>query len=182
MKDKIIARLRKCEWLIVPAVLIAAAWFSGDYYGRKKVIQSYESKTDTVTKIVTVFKDYPEPTKTAIVGFVPVPTYKFLTDTVKAVEWAEIAVHDTTVIYLPREQKYYEREEGRLKVWISGYEPSLDRYEISWPETTITQSYVQRPRRWSLGVTAGYGATLHDKAVVLSPYVGVGLTYALLQF
>lgn len=182
MKEKFITLLRKCEWLIVPAVLIAAAWFSGDYYGRKRVIQSYESKTDTVTKIVTVYKDYPEPAKTALVGYVQVPTYKFLTDTVKAVEWAEITVHDTTVVYLPREQKYYAEEGGKLRLWVSGYEPRLDRYEVSWPETTITQAYVQKPRRWSLGVTAGYGAALHDKRVVLAPYVGIGVSYSLLQF
>jgi hypothetical protein len=179
---KKIDKARATEWVVV-ALLLSVCWFGGDRYGRARAFDQAEQRRDTVTKIVTVYKDAPQPAKTAISGYVAVPAYKFITDTVKAVQWAEIAipVHDTTVVYLPREQKYYDEEDGRLKVWISGYEPSLDRYEVSWPETTITQTVIPK-KRWSLGVTAGYGLSLQDQAVILSPFVGVGFTYAFLSF
>lgn len=182
MKERIIALLRKCEWIIVPLVLIAAAWFSGDYYGRKKVIDSYESKTDTVTKVVTVYKDFPQPQKTASVGFVSVPAYKFLTDTVSTVEWAEIAVHDTTVVYLPREQKYYAEEDGKLRLWVSGYDPRLDRYELDKETVTVTNTVVAKPSRFSLGLQVGMGALYMEKKVAFTPYFGVGVSYSLIQF
>lgn len=179
---KKIDKARATEWFVV-ALLLSACWLGGDRYGRAKAFANAESKRDTVVRIVTAWKDFPQPAKTAFSGYVSVPAYKFLTDTVKAVQWAEIAipVHDTTVVYLPREQKYYDEEDGRLKVWISGYEPRLDRYEVSWPETTITQTVIPK-KRWSLGVTAGYGLSLQDQAVILSPFVGVGITYAFLSF
>jgi hypothetical protein len=85
------------------------------------------------------------------------------------------------VVYLPREQKYYEENDGRLRLWVSGYDPRLDRWELDERQTTITQTVVPR-RRWSLGVTAGYGLALTEPKVALAPFVGVGITYAFLQF
>ena len=172
--------LRKCEPLVVPAVLILAAWFSGDWYGQRKVRESLVSTTDTVVRVVTVYKDFPQPKETALAGFIAVPSYKFITDTVTCVEWAEIAVHDTTVVYLPKEQRYYEEEDGTLRLWVSGYEPSLDRYELDKQTVTVTQKVVEKASRWSIGVSAGYGAAYAGKAVTLAPYIGVGVTYALL--
>lgn len=168
------------EWLLMMSVLSAVMFFAGRSYERKNAAGHEASRLDTVTRIVTVYKDFPKPQETALSGFVSVPAYKFITDTVTCVETAEIAVHDTTVVYLPRERKYYEEEDGRLRLWVSGYDPSLDRYEISWPETTVTRTVL--PRRWSLGVTAGYGAALHDKTVTLSPFVGFGVNYAIFSF
>ena len=176
-KDKTI--LKRYGWMI-PIVLMVAAWFSGDYYGQKMVRESLESKVDTVTKIVTVYKDFPEPQKTALVGYLPVPTYKFITDTINAVKWREI--HDTTVVYLPREQRYYEEEDGKLKMWVSGYDPRVDRYEISWPETTVTQTIVQKPRRWHISVQFGYGVTFANGTVKAGPTLSGGVSYSLLSF
>lgn len=179
---KKIDKARATEWVVV-ALLLSVCWFGGDRYGRARAFDQAEQRRDTVVRIVTAWKDFPQPAKTAFSGYVSVPAYKFISDTVERVQWAEIAipVHDTTVVYLPREQKYYAEEDGRLRLWVSGYEPRLDRYELDAVETTITQTVVPR-RRWSLGVTAGYGLSLQDHAVILSPFVGVGVTYAFLTF
>ena len=180
MKRPDIDKARAAEWILA-ALLLAVCWFGGDHHGRRVAFAEAESRTDTVTKVVTMWKEAPQPAKTALLGYVPVPSYKFLTDTIERVKTAEIVIHDTTVVYLPREQKYYEENEGRLRLWVSGYDPRLDRWELDERQTTITQTVVPR-RRWSIGATAGYGLALSERKVALTPFVGVGITYALLQF
>ena len=135
---------------------------------------------DTTVKVVTVYKDFPQPVKTADLGYVSVPSYKFLSDTITR----EIAVflHDTTVVYLPRERKYYEEENGSLRLWVSGYDPRLDKYELDKAETEITNTITVKTSRWSVGIMAGYGAQLAEKGVTLSPFIGIGVTYNFLQW
>jgi len=180
MKLPDIDKARAAEWILA-ALLLVVCWFGGDHHGRRVAFAEAESKTDTIVRIVTMWKEAPQPAKTALLGCVPVPAYKFLTDTIERVKTAEIVIHDTTVVYLPREQKYYEENEGRLRLWVSGYDPRLDRWELDERQTTITQTVVPR-RRWSIGVTAGYGLALAEPKVALAPFVGVGITYAFLQF
>lgn len=132
---------------------------------------------DTITKVVTVYKDFPKPVKTASVGFVPIPAYRFLTDTVTQ----EIAtvMHDTDTIYLPRESKYYEEEGGSLRMWVSGVDPRLDRYELDTRETVVTNTITKSAPRWSIGLQAGYGIAFYDKRCIASPFMGIGVTYRL---
>ena len=176
-------RTRRYEWVIIPILLVAAAFLGGDYYGQKKVENSLVSERDTTTKIVTVYKDFPDPVKSSMAGVIAVPKYLFLTDTAH-IE-VEVPVPGDTVtqyVYLPREQKYYEEEEGRLRMWVSGYEPRLDRYELDAVTTTITNTVYEKPSRWGISISAGYGATLIDKNVKLSPYLGIGVSYTFLRF
>ena len=86
-------------WLLVVAIavaLVVVAWFAGMYRGQKMVEESLESKTDTVVKITTVYKEFPEPLKTVQANYLAIPSYRFLSDTVTN----EVAVflHDTTVV------------------------------------------------------------------------------------
>ena len=172
--------IRKCEWVIVPVVILIGCFLGGAYYGQQRTLSGIETARDTVTKVVTVYKDFPQETKTTLAGFISVPRYKFFTDTVMRVETAYL--HDTTVVYLPREQKYYEEEDSKVKIWVSGYEPRLDRYEISWPETTITQTVVQKQKRWHLSLQAGWGVTFANGNVYTGPTVSAGLSYSLFSF
>jgi len=172
-------KIRKYEW-IIPVVLIVAAFFGGDYYGQRKVEKSLVSERDTVIKTVTVYKDFPDPVETASAGFIQIPTYKFITDTVTQEKLAML--HDTTYVYLPREQKYYKEEEGRLRLWVSGYDPRLDRYELDAETVTITNTVTEKRSRWGIGISGGYGVTLVGKTVQLSPYIGIGINYTFLSF
>ena len=174
--------IRAAEWVLLPLLLIIGSFSAGRYVGRVQTAETMVAKTDTVVRIVTQYKDFPQPAKTALAGFVPIPRYMFLTDTITRVERAEIAVHDTTLVYLPREQQYYEEAEGRLRLWVSGYDPRLDRWEMDERQAIVTQTVTPRRSRWSLGVSAGYGVVLAGDAVRLAPYVGVGVQYALIQF
>ena len=172
-------KLRKYEWVLIPLVLVVGSFFGGSYYGQQKVLASIELKSDTITKVVPVFKDFPQPVKTAQLGFVSIPSYKFLSDTITTVETAYL--HDTTVVYLPREQKYYEEEEGKLRLWVSGYDPRLDRYELDLPQTIINNTVTEKASRWGISVNGGYGAALNGKNVILSPYIGIGISYTILR-
>lgn len=163
---------------ILITVAVALALLALSFWGGIRYAESrpQEVVRDTVTKVVTLWKEAPQPAKTSLFGYVPVPAYKFISDTVESVKTAEIVRHDTTVVYLPREQKYYEENEGRLRLWVSGYDPRLDRWELDERQTTITQTVVPR-RRWGLGITAGYGAAAVGGSVQLAPFVGVGVSY-----
>ena len=173
--------VRKYEWVLIPLILVVGSFFGGSYYGERKTLSSLDSKTDTVTKVVTVWKDFPQPVKTARLGHVAVPSVYFLTDTVTRTQLVEIAVHDSIpqYVYLPLEQKFYSEDDGRLRIWVSGYQPNLDRYEFDKAETTITQTLVHR-QRWSFSVSGGWGFTydVFKKGLATGPSIVVGGSYS----
>ena len=86
------------------------------------------------------------------------------------------------MLYLPvlLEQKVYEDSTYRAVVSgpsIEQYGPRLDSISIYSRKTTVYQTktvYVE-PSRWSIGIQAGYGASKDG----LTPYVGIGVQYAL---
>lgn len=170
--------IRKYEWVAIPLVLVVASFLGGSYYGQRKVLASITEHRDTVIKIATIYKDFPQPQKTALSGFIGIPRYKFLTDTLKSVE--TLVLHDTTVVYLPREEKYYEEADGRLRIWVSGYEPRLDRYELDERTITINNTVQAKPPRWGFSVNGGYGVALTNSGISFAPYVGFGLSYTFL--
>lgn len=172
--------MRGFEWIIPVVLLLGASFLGGMKYGEYRADAQTEVMRDTVIKTITYYKDFPNPQETASIGFVPVPTYKFITDTIRAVETAYL--HDTTVVYLPREQKYYEEAEGSLRLWVSGYDPRLDRYEFDSQVVTIKETVKEKPSRWGISISGGYGAALNGKTVILSPYIGVGISYTFLRF
>ena len=96
-----------------------------------------------------------------------------------------IRIKDTLYLNLPREQKIYREE--NFQAWISGYRPALDSIHIFRnthqviTSTTIHQKPT-RPRRWGIGIQAGYGFTLQQNAIQPVPYIGVGLSYTILFF
>lgn len=166
--------LRTVEWVL--AILLLALPVVTFHWGRSTAMPGEgETARDTIIKKVSVYKDFPDPVKTASAGFVPIPSYRFFSDTITR----EIAtvLHETDTVWLPREQKYYEEDEGRLRLWVSGFDPQLDRWELDRVETTITETYTPRRKRWGLTFTAGYGVTLADGKVVLSPFVGGGISW-----
>lgn len=173
--------IRKYEWVLIPLILVVGSFFGGAYYGEQKTLSSLDSKSDTVTKVVTIWKDFPQPVKTAQLGHIAVPSVYFLTDTITRTEWVEIAVHDSIpqYVYLPKEQKFYSEDEGRLRIWVSGYQPNLDRFEFDKAETTITQTVVHR-QRWSFSVSGGLGATydVFKKGIAVGPSIVVGGSYS----
>ena len=115
----------------------------------------------------------------------PVPQRIKTVDTFRIVLKDTIREKDTVYLNLPREQKIYREE--NYHAWISGYRPALDSIHIFRnthqviTSTTIPQKPA-KPRRWGIGIQAGYGLTYQQNTIQPVPYIGIGLSYHLLSF
>ena len=91
-------------------------------------------------------------------------------------------LHDTLYINLPREQRTYT--DTTYTAWISGYRPQLDSIQIYQRTEYITKEIktVTKPKRWGIGLQAGYGVTISNNQIKPAPYIGVGLSYSLISF
>lgn len=95
---------------------------------------------------------------------------------------ADITIVDDSLIVLPVETKTYAGDDYRLQ--ISGYRPNLD-----WIETFAQSKYVtttvtdkSNPKRWGIGIQAGYGVGVSSGQVTTFPYIGVGISYNIVRF
>lgn len=91
-----------------------------------------------------------------------------------------IRLRDTIPVPVPIEQKVYADSDYRAVV--SGWHASLDTISV-YPKTMVITEITPveipaPPKRWGLGIAAGYGASKDG----LSPYVGVGISYSILQW
>lgn len=105
------------------------------------------------------------------------------------VRYVRVPVHDTIhhadSVSLPITQKVYG--DSLYTAWVSGYEAALDSIHLYRTTTTITDTRTitmpqkMKPKRWGIGIQAGYGMSVerHPRA---APYVGLGVSYSLFQF
>lgn len=88
---------------------------------------------------------------------------------------ASLPSADSVEVELPITQKVYG--DSTYRAWVSGYRPSLDSIEVYRKTVTIERTLVQKPKRWSIGVTGGYGFGLFQGRPDV--FVGVGVSYRL---
>lgn len=145
-------------WQAILIILLTAAICSavGYGYGRRGARVS-TSVADTICFRDTVRDSIPMPVYETLVLEVPelFPVYITL---------GGDTIHDSIYIPVPITSKEYQTE--NYHAWVSGYKPSLDSIWV-YPEKIIIR---EKPRRWGIGVIAGYGIGRNG----LSPYVGVG--------
>lgn len=165
----------KPVWVLALVIVMAAAvsvlsWRLG--YRSGMAASSGESDT---TKTVRTVRD-------TVTVERPVPVLVATIDTILVPYPDIIFIHDTAFVKLPRESREYSGKDYRAVV--SGYQPSLDLIQV-FPETkTITRTISAPSRkspRWSVGIQAGYGVTLRDRHIAPAPYVGIGISYSLIQ-
>ena len=129
-------------------------------------------KVDTLFVYDTIFVEKPVIKKVEIIDtlLLTVP----ITDT--------LMLHDTVLVHLPIEQRQYS--DPRYTAWVSGYRPQLDSIQIYQRTEYITNEVkvVTKPKRWGLGLHAGYGIALHKGQIHPAPYIGVGLSYSLINW
>ena len=129
-------------------------------------------KVDTLFVYDTIFVEKPVINKVEIIDtlLLPVP----VTDT--------LMLHDTVFVHLPIEQRQYS--DPRYTAWVSGYRPQLDSILIYQRTEYITKEIktVTKPKRWGIGLQAGYGIALHKGQIHPAPYIGVGLSYSLINW
>lgn len=84
---------------------------------------------------------------------------------------------DSAIVELPMIQRHYA--DSTYEAWVSGpVDPRLDSLRVFAPTTIITRKEWKPPKRWHIGVTAGYGYG----AKGFQPYIGVGITYSIFSF
>lgn len=84
---------------------------------------------------------------------------------------------DSAIIELPIIQRHYA--DSTYEAWVSGpVDPRLDSMRVFAPTTIITKREWKPPKRWHIGVTAGYGYGARG----FQPYIGVGITYSICSF
>lgn len=92
-----------------------------------------------------------------------------------------VVMRDTLFVRIPVEQKVFS--DSLYKLQVSGYRPSLDWIEVYPTTIKVTETIQEKSRkRWGVGVQVGYGAALNDKQVVLSPYIGLGISYHFIRW
>lgn len=85
---------------------------------------------------------------------------------------------DSAEVEIPITQKKYS--DTTYTAWVSGFRPALDSIHVHPRRevVTVTQTLRGKPKRWGVGIHAGYGMTPRG----LQPYIGVGLNYNILDF
>ena len=89
----------------------------------------------------------------------------------------ETETRDSASVEIPITQKVYSEE--NYTAYVSGYQPSLDSLFFNSPVQTVRIK--DKPKRWGIGIQVGYGVTI-GSTPQFSPYVGVGISYNILNF
>lgn len=85
---------------------------------------------------------------------------------------------DSAEVVIPITQKRYS--DSTYTAWVSGFRPALDSIHV-YPRrevVTVTSAVRGKPKRWGVGIHAGYDLTPRG----LQPYIGVGVNYNVLDF
>ena len=155
--------------ICITAVVVAAVTLLSSHHYKKDEVISIIRDTVIVRDTVRIEK--------------PIARHIRTVDTVLVLATDTLRIRDTVFVRLPVEEKLYSSNDYKLQV--SGYRPTLDWIEV-YP-TTVTVKETQNisapsRKRWGVGVQAGYGATLYNKQVILSPYVGIGISYHFIRW
>ena len=134
------------------------------------------AQTQTIVSVETVT------VRDTVFEPVPVPAEVVRTDEILVPIRDTVAIRDTVYMALEIEQKHYRGDD--YEAWVSGFRPRLDSIMV-FPVTqyvTKTVTTSTGPKRWGVGVQAGYGAAIVGGQVGLSPYIGIGVQWSVIQW
>ena len=166
--------LRSKSWMFLVAFILIwslAVFYAGRNWAIKRDISGYAERVDTLVVRDTIVQEKPFYRTISQVRTEYVP----VCDTIR--------IQDTLFVPVPIETKVYE--DSLYRAEVSGYRASLDRLEIYQQERIITQTIpvqVKERKRWGIGVQAGYGVSTPNGKPVLSPYIGIGVSYDLIRW
>lgn len=153
------------KWLLY--ILITALAFTLGWCSRSPTTSKF-GKADTVTSVHVVTK-------------VDVDT-QYILSPQPYIAWIDNSdtIHASDTCYHLREYKEYQDSNYYAKV--SGVQPRLDELRV-YPKTVYETQYIYRdivgkPKRWGLGLSAGYGVGKNG----LTPVLAVTVNYNLWQF
>ena len=175
IKDDTIQYFLKIITLVLGILLLfnivnAIGYFVNEH--RNSHSSEMKVKVDTLFVYDTIFVEKPVFKKVEVIDTIRMPVP--ITDT--------LMLHDTVFVNLPIEQRQYG--DTRYTAWVSGYRPQLDSIQIYQRTEYITKEIktVTKPKRWGIGLQAGYGVSLHKGQVFPAPYIGVGLSYSIVSW
>lgn len=150
----------------------------GYYRGRKHPISAVNNKTDTLI----VYRTYSgENALKSKVDFkkwdIVVPTVLYCHDTTETEKPVIVYKDGEPLVKVPLSEHFFQSDDKRLRVWTTGYNVTLDRWEYDAPTTTITKT--KEAPRFSFGVSAGLGVQygVFSRKVDFGPSVLVGVSY-----
>lgn len=151
----------------LPYILIAALAFGLGWCSRSPT-KCNTGKADTVTSVHVVTK-------------VDVDT-QYILSPQPYVAWIDNSdtIHASDTCCHLRE--YREYQDSNYYAKVSGVQPRLDELRV-YPKTVYETQYIYRdivgkPKRWGIGLSAGYGVGRYG----LSPVLAVTVNYNLWQF
>ena len=161
------------EWaLIVIAVVLTMLAMRACQHFNKNGVVEYTTVVDTCVVYDTVKYFQPVPKDSVVV--------RYITATLPSVQHIDtVTVFDSIQVEIPITQKEYK--DSTYHAFVSGYVPSLDSITV-YPRTiyvnsTTTNKYIPKTKRWGIGLQAGYGAYINNSTVHTAPYIGVGISY-----
>lgn len=188
--------------IIILALVGVVTFLAGYFIGKERADKPPGTVTETrETYIDTIIYRVPVPQSEIVLGTTPykMPLYRFIsgyahqqneneslteeTDTLTYQMYGTGAggeprcCGDSATVVLPKIQRHYS--DSTYDAWVSGpIDPNLDSLKVYAPTTVITQREWRPPRRWHIGLSAGYGITPRGA----QPYLGLSLTYSILSF
>lgn len=160
-------------WVILGFILASCLIKCGGIPTLHNQDMTEETKRDTVYLTDTIVEIEPIPVSIVSTG---IETRKL-----------PVSIHDTIYKYLPRDSieveipiTQVEYSDSNYQAWVSGFEPSLDSIRIFKQKEIITIENLikEKPKRWHIGPTIGYGYTPKG----FEPFIGVSITYSLISF
>ena len=166
---------------IFAVVFLAAGILFGRIWGISCVPKQEPTivvKVDTVT-VTEVRIDTIERVRT-ITAYLPVAEPD--DEPMDTIDYPYTNPTDSVMVTIPI-SRYVAEQDSLYRVVAEGYAVDFKEITVYPKTTTITNTIeVKKPSHWGIGIQAGYGATLQNNMVRLSPYVGVGVTYNLISF
>lgn len=136
------------------------------------------TKTETATDTLYIRDTVRQPVAhdSTIIRYITRKVLLSKTDTITQCD--TLHTSDTVLVTLPVTQKIYR--DTNYTAWVSGYEASLDSITVTHKTIERTQTMQTKDKsKWSIGIQAGVGV---DKSFNPTLYLGVGLTYKLINF
>lgn len=159
----------KKSYVIILFCLLVCSFFAGSYTS-KKISADILYKKDTVYITKTVKEYLSKPDKIDFKHWdYSIPEQYFFTDTVRT---KPVFIHDT--LYIPINTYYYERLNGRLRIWASGYNVSLDKWELDEQHTIISK---QKRLEFRIGIGPGIFYSPFTQRIDAGMGIFYGLTY-----
>lgn len=159
-------------WILLLASVAVNVWLYGC---RKHQPSQTKNETDTVRVTDTVLVRVPVVRDSVVVRteIVYLERVKEMPDSLTRPQGYVKETSDSlTPVRVPITQRVYS-DDSTYTAWVSGYHASLDSIAVYRQMELVTVR--QKPRRWTVGLSAGYGITPKG----LQPYVGVGVSYRL---